>query len=165
MAGRRTKKKRKIKEIKGPAAFTIFVDASLKGWGAVIVDMITNETFIHGEAWSSFYKGRHINELEAQALFCAVKLLPGRSVAKKVHVLVDNTTVVGVTRKQQCVKSRLLNDSIIGALQILRENHNTFSMQWVQSEDNPADLPSRIIPVKMTSEKCAAGGTSSEVIF
>ncbi|KAJ9435842.1 hypothetical protein DIPPA_32941, partial [Diplonema papillatum] len=48
-------------------ALTVFVDASLDGWGGVVVNVATNAIEVLGSRWSRKEKRLHINELEALA--------------------------------------------------------------------------------------------------
>jgi len=59
-------------------------------------------------------------------------------------VLVDNTTVVGCVRKRSCVANRRINDAVILSLEILAGKDISFCLRYIASEDNPADVPSRI---------------------
>lgn len=129
--------------VKSPRV-TAFVDASLSGWGGVIVDSRTGEVSILGSQWSEQEKKLHINELEAKAFFIVVTSLPHSVVGGNVTVVVDNTTVQAVSRKGMCVKSRVLNDAVVGALRHLRAKQCSLSVKWVRSADNPADAPSRM---------------------
>ena len=134
---------------------TAFVDASLDGWGGVVVDHATSEASILGARWDKGEAG-HINELEAEALYKVVRSLPASVADARVNVVVDNTTVKGVARKGACVRSRRLNDAVVGALEILRLRRCTMSMKWVRSADNPADAPSRVIPAELTRSSVSA---------
>ena len=49
-----------------------------------------------------------------------------------------------MARKGVCEKNRDLNDAVLHALVALRDYDCAFSVQWVRSQDNPADYPSRI---------------------
>lgn len=132
----------------GGASFTAFVDASLSGWGGVVVDQSTMEVTILGDSWRS-RTIQHINVLEAVALARVTEGLPPHARNGHVDIRVDNTTVMGVTRKQACVRSKPLNDAVMRALRELRRRHLTFSVEWVSTACNPADIPSRTHPAKM----------------
>ncbi len=120
------------------------MDASTLGWGGVLVDGRSMELTILGDSWSPFEKRLHINELEALALHRVTRSLPPDVRGRPVHVVVDNTTVKGVARKGACLKSAVLNDAVVTSLETLREKECPFSIRWVRSADNPADMPSRV---------------------
>lgn len=142
-------KRRKIEAMRmGGPKFTAFVDASLGGWGGVVVDQHTMEVTILGDAWKPGTKD-HINILEAEALARVVEGLPPHAVAGHVDIRVDNTTVMGVARKMSCVRSRSLNDAAMRALRELRRRRLTFSIEWVSTSSNPADIPSRTHPSEL----------------
>lgn len=137
-------RQREVLEPPAETTMTVFVDASLTGWGGVMVDHFTGEVSIVGQSWSSRQRNYHINELEALALLEVISLLPGKVSGGRLHVCVDNTSVAGVVRKKLCARSSVLNDAVVGALAHLRRKRITCSMQWVKSERNPADYPSRV---------------------
>ena len=130
-------------------ACTLFVDASLSGWGGVYVEDDTGRVSVDGAAWSAEEKKLHINVLESYALEKSVfKFVKSKAFVK---IFVDNTTVKGVVRKGLCVKDHLLNDAVVRTLTRLKELCCSFSVKWVKSECNPADLPSRVRPEDIQS--------------
>jgi hypothetical protein len=131
-------------------AYTVFVDASLDGWGGVIVERATNNITVLGARWGPPLRGEHINVLEAAALHNVVVRLPEAATGGRVQLIVDNTTVRAVASKGICAKNRELNDQVIGAMSHLQRMHCACSVQWIRSADNPADVPSR---VRMSSLK------------
>ena len=92
----------------------VFVDASLQGWGGVIV-WETGELEILGSAWPAD-EDRHINVLEADALWQTLK---GIKQADHLTIWVDNTTVCGAFRKKMCVRSHILNKCLLTAIECL----------------------------------------------
>ena len=129
---------------------TVFVDASLAGWGGVIVNNKSGSVSVDGGAWSASEKLLHINVLEGRALEKTVRKLSLRDV--NVRIFVDNTSVKGVVRKKSCLKDRSLNDAVMGAIRHLKSLSCGFSVQYVRSQDNPADLPSRVSPEDLRSQ-------------
>ena len=125
-------------------AYTVFVDASLDGWGGVIVERSTNKITVLGARFPPPLQGAHINELEAIALQNVVRRLPPEVAGGRVQIVVDNTTVRWVAKKGVCAKNRVLNDAVVDALTHLRGMHCACSIQWIKSADNPADAPSRV---------------------
>ena len=125
-------------------AYTVFVDASLRGWGGVLVHRLTGRVTVCGAQWDPLWLGAHINELEAEALRLVVLQLPPDAAGGRVRVIVDNTTVRHVARKGVCLASQRLNDAVLAALAHLRTLGCACSLQWLRSAYNPADLPSRV---------------------
>ena len=125
-------------------AYTVFVDASLEGWGGVIVNRHTGLISVSGARFEGRYKGGHINELEAEALARVIQELPADAAGGRVHVVVDNTTVRHVALKGVCTANQMINDSVLCALMRLREMKCAVSLQWLRSAYNPADIPSRV---------------------
>ena len=126
----------------------VFVDASLQGWGGVIV-WESGELEILGGAWP--YGGsRHINILEADAL---ARTLGGISHADHLDIWVDNTSVCGAFRKRMCVRSHDLNFFVIKAVERILFFKCSFSLKWVSTKYNPADIPSREAISSATRQK------------
>ncbi|KAJ9445915.1 hypothetical protein DIPPA_35454 [Diplonema papillatum] len=130
----------------------VFVDASLDGWGGVLVDVGTNNMVVVGARWNRAEKRLHINELEALAFERSVKAIPPTYRGSTVTVIVDNTSVKGVARKGACLRSQTLNDAIVNALLCSQRLQVALGVRWVKSAGNPADLPSRV-PVESLTKK------------
>ena len=133
------------------SSLAVFIDASLKGWGGVIVDRRSNEMTIVGASWDSQESELHINVLEALALRNTIAALPDSAAGGKVDIWVDNTSVVGVARKKICTASKILNDAVVHALARLEHLWCTISLQWISTKLNPADKPSRVPPSSLSS--------------
>ena len=120
----------------------IFVDASMKGWGAVIFDH-NYEMDILGARWTEKESSEHINVLEATALTSTL-----RSISKASHldIYVDNTTVLYSTKKGMSVRSMALNRQVNYIMNHLNRLQCTYRLNWVSTKCNPADFPSRICP-------------------
>ena len=125
------------KEKKGKTA-DVFVDASLQGWGGVVV-WDTGELVIVGSSWPPG-ESRHINVLEADALG---QTLNGISEADHLSIWVDNTTVCGAFRKKMCVRSHAINECLMSAVNSLSSLKCSYNLEWVSTKYNPADVPSR----------------------
>ena len=107
----------------------VFVDASLQGWGGVIV-WKTGELEILGAAWPAG-EDRHINILEADALG---KTLKGIAKADHLSIWVGNTTVCGAFRKKVCVRSHSLNRCLITAIECLLVLKCSYPLAWVSTK-------------------------------
>ncbi|KAJ9465919.1 hypothetical protein DIPPA_32360 [Diplonema papillatum] len=136
-------------------ALTVFVDASLDGWGGVVVNVATNAIEVLGSRWSRKEKRLHINELEALAFERCVASVTSAHEGGAVTVVVDNTTVQGVARKGSCLRSQVLNDAVVKGLAHLRGLNISVSVRWVKSAGNPADLPSRVPVSALTDANLA----------
>ena len=137
------------------SSLSIFIDASLSGWGGVIVDRRDNELDIVGASWDSQESKLHINELEALALRNTIAAIPHSAAGGKVDVWVDNTSVVGVARKKICAASKILNDAVVHALTHLEHLRCAVALQWISTKLNPADKPSRVPLSSLSSPSLA----------
>lgn len=123
--------------------YILFTDASLWGWGAVLVDVSTSRLIVVGESWKS-HTHRHINELEILAVQLAVErfhhLLER---ASSIRLFVDNTTA------QHCIRrtyssSWELNSRLSQLLPLLPQSTGcSLQISYVPSSLNPSDDPSR----------------------
>ena len=134
-------------------AFSIFVDASLKGWGGVVVNDDTAEVTVMGDSWVVGEAGLHISVLEGLALRNTVRDMPTTCDGCCVKIWVDNTSVLGAARKRMSIRSELLNRATVSALDCLRARNVTFSLEYVKSAENPADIPSRVDPVVISTSR------------
>lgn len=80
--------------------FIMYSDASLTGWGAVLIRVSDQQVFSVGDRWNARYSGHHnINTLEAiavlEGLHAFKELLEGSSV----ELRVDNTSCAFAVRK------------------------------------------------------------------
>ena len=80
------------------------------------MDRRSNEMTIVGASWDSQESELHINVLEALVLRNTIAALPDFATGGKVDIWVDNTSVVGVARKNICTASKILNDAVVQAL-------------------------------------------------
>ena len=121
------------------ASFTMFSDASLTGWGAVLIDESTQQTRIAGGRWA--YEVNNINAAEARAVALGLEafkevITPGVAL----HLRIDNTSALAAVRKQRAnsgaVNAELQRvfDRLIGV---------ELTTEYVKSADNLADGASR----------------------
>ena len=73
---------------------TLFTDASLMGWGAVLEDQTVSGV------WSHAHLDEHINLLEMRAVFLALNHFKTRIQGQPLLVATDNTTVVAYLQNQ-----------------------------------------------------------------
>ncbi|CAB4034632.1 Transposon Tf2-6 poly, partial [Paramuricea clavata] len=83
-----------------PIDITIYSDASLQGWGAVLGDTSS------GGRWSPDECTNHINYLELLAAFFALKSFCTTIQGKHVKLMIDNTTAVAVINNMGSCHSR-----------------------------------------------------------
>jgi hypothetical protein len=124
-----------------PKASThLFTDASLKGWGAVI--MFEGRVVSTGGRWDEG-ETRSINELEAQAVINGANAFAHLIAGRSIRLIVDNTSVeYGMQRGS--AKSGALNSLIGAALRRLGlAKPLSIMVGYIVSELNPADDPSR----------------------
>ncbi|KAJ9436746.1 hypothetical protein DIPPA_28435 [Diplonema papillatum] len=145
-------------------SLTVFVDASKKGWGGVLVDSRTAEITILGAPWSAEESRLHINVLEAMAFERSAMSIPDAFAGGRIDVVVDNTTVQGVARKGFSMRDADLNNAVVSGLARVRTLGCALSVRWVRSEGNPADLPSRV-PLTSLTPKSIASVTQAVVAF
>lgn len=120
----------------------LYTDASTSGWGAVL--FTPEGVYIIGEPWpASFNVQNNINELELRALILAMDRFSHHLSGRSVHIYIDNTTALAVVargRSKSFTLSMLverLNDKLA------RWNVDIDGLDWIASEMNPADSPSR----------------------
>ena len=85
--------------------FSVFIDASKKGWGGVVNDT-TAEVVVMGDSWDAQVGELHINILEGLAFRNTVNQMSPELDGRTVAVWIDNTSVVGVSRKGMSIRSQ-----------------------------------------------------------
>ena len=130
---------------------TTFIDASMTGWGGVIIDDSTAEIIILGGSWTPSEARLHINVLESLALSKTLSQLPVRYKGGTLSLWIDNTSVVGALRKKLCARSADLNKNVVLSSIIFKNLQLDVNIGWVASANNPADIPSRLPEHKISS--------------
>ena len=116
---------------------TAFSDASLKGWGVVILQ--PSSINVLAGKWNEI---EDIAVLEARAFLRTIQALPHQERRCRLRMMVDNTTVVGSIRRTRC--ANFVVNKIVGeALGLAREKGYVVETEYVKSIDNIADDPSR----------------------
>jgi len=94
---------------------------------------------------SRWTREEHINVLELRALHTAVKwvMSHSHSIGSRVSVLCDSTVVIGVVSKGRSSSRALLRRMRCMGAWVLGGGLR-LDVQWVASEFNPADQPSRL---------------------
>jgi hypothetical protein len=141
-------------------SFVLFTDATLKGYGGVLVCMDTGHVDGYGGKW----KGQPVCIADAEiaavqeAFFRFRNALRGRSVL----ICVDNTSVLHVLKKKKSSATSL--SGIVKSIeQSTKENSTRFEVRWVPSAFNPADGPSRARPVNSFQARERAQEITSEL--
>lgn len=144
---------RKLPQLDGRKRFTLWTDASMTGWGAVLIDESTQRVHIVAGRWSAEEALMHINVLEARAVSLALSkftMIDGAIIQPKI----DNTSVIGSMRKGMSNSADLSEyvakiDDIAAARDII-----LLRPHYVRSEENLADYWSRL-PEKEADTKRA----------
>ena len=110
-----------VPSVSPEAQLTMFTDASSSGWGAVL-----NQHRASG-IWSKSQARLHINALEIQAVWQALKKFSRILSGKAVRVMIDNRTVVAYIRRFGGTHSKTLNDL---ALKVQRQALNMNTILW-----------------------------------
>ena len=129
-----------------PNQYTMFTDACPSGWGAVIFDFRgRHPPIILAGSWGHPHRGKHINLLELITVRMALETWRGRPEGATIALHVDNTTAIHQIRKTRS-RSFLANCEIRKLLRVLDVSRCTIgSIDYVASDDNPADFWSRLL--------------------
>jgi hypothetical protein len=124
--------------------WTLFTDASLSGYGAILAAP-WSELFIYGESWFRSFEASDINFLEALAVLNALRCFEwilSEEGATHVRVIVDNTSVKFSLSKGHS-KSEKISSVIQRILRIGTKLECSFSFAYIRTDLNPADPISR----------------------
>ena len=126
----------------------LFSDASLHGWGAVLI-LANGQVFVAAGQWAQRYSSSDINALEAAAAKEAVsafRLTITEGIQQRtidaIRIVVDNTSVKSTAMKGSAKEQRQ-NDAIVQLLSMLNDFRVGISFEYVESHNNPADEVSR----------------------
>ena len=138
---------------------TIYSDASLSGWGAVVYYKRSGigglkTTFCFGGSWPPHLVSLHINILEGNACrnavtqllaFLAKQNLPSPA---SMHFVVDNTTwAASLKRRTASLRTYHLSWLRQSILSVLASSDiATYSVQWIATSHMPADILTRLGP-------------------
>ena len=136
------------------ATATMYTDASLSGWGVVIMDYGDCPLRIFAGEWTPDEKKCHINELELRALRIGVRLLNSVRISASeittIHALIDNTTA-----RAWAIRGRApqwsANELALQLHEELKDSKFQLgTIRYVESARNIADGPSRKFENKST---------------
>ena len=142
-----------------PSDLTLYSDASLSGWGAVL-DSISS-----GGPWSPTEAMYHINVLELLAAYFALKSFRTQVANKHVKLMIDNTTAVAVINHMGTNHSHNCNVLATKIWNFCYENRIWITACHIPGEDNvEADRESRCFFKQdaewMLSRKCLSTALS-----
>ena len=126
---------------KRPVSHVVYTDASLTGWGNY--DQTTGSKY--GEQWElDFATNTHINVLELQAVFLALKHLGHRVSQAHIQLFVDNTTTLRCIQRGGSTQSVPCNNATRQILEYCRAQDIVLSSHYCQGYLNVhADAASR----------------------
>ena len=127
----------KLRVVQRPS-ITIITDASLSGYGGVLISANTFSTY--AGCWALQY---HINILEMFAVEKMLKRFARRH--NSISILSDNTTVINILRRGHS-STAVLNNAVIRIYQWVLERDISFQISYVPKWMNPADAMSRGLP-------------------
>ena len=133
-----------------PSKWTMYSDASMAGWGAVI---ISSEGSVHstGAKWLPEHAGLSINVLEAEAVRNGLHDLQSHLQGCTVDLRIDNTSCISAIRRQYAASAGL-NATSDAVQELARQlSIQIGTVKYVASSDNPSDANSRGYSLSNTS--------------
>jgi hypothetical protein len=129
------------------ATYAMYSDASMSGWGAVLVNLTTREVRSVGESWDPTMKGFSINVLECEATVRGVYAFREQMRGTHIDVMIDNTSVEAAVRRGYARAGRL--NAVVSKLNesLRAERIHIRYARYIASKSNPADAPSRGQPI------------------
>lgn len=123
---------------------TLYTDASLAGWGAVLINS-AGAVYVVGGQWndSKTLKSSDISWLEARAVRYAMTAF--RDIIerhKTIQLRIDNTSVVAAYDRGRG-RAAAIHVEVIETIEWLREKGITVRVAYIESAKNPADCVSR----------------------
>jgi hypothetical protein len=123
------------------SGFALFTDATLLGFGGVLVSKDTGRVWSFGGRWAKM--PTKICDAEMGAVIEGVERFSGILSGQRVSLLVDNTSVLGVLQKER--SSSVVLSVLFGVYKDILKKRGVVvvSIEWIASHLNPADPPSR----------------------
>ena len=123
--------------------YALATDASLIGWGAVLLELTSGRIYHASGRWKKQYVSSDINVLEMTALELGLKKLGGflRSPTAPLRLHLDNDAATAILAKSSAHEAKL-NKAAIRVLRLLAGARPVTAVR-IGSADNPADSLSR----------------------
>ena len=133
---------RKIANDHATGAWRLYSDASVDGWGAVLLAP-NGQVFSCGGKWAAIKSSKEIAQLEATAVIRALASFQDKlRGAARLQLVVDNTSVQhGVKRGN--ARAPDLAPLVANIVDVVSTLGCPTTVAYVKSQDNPADIPSR----------------------
>jgi hypothetical protein len=124
----------------------LFTDASLLGWGAILIDD-AGRVLVQGAAWPTVQtESGDISKLEADAARLAINKFQDVILRlRSLELRVDNTSVLSAFRRG-IARAESINIALRGVITWLAEHSVILTVSYVKSAENPADPISRGMP-------------------
>jgi hypothetical protein len=133
-----------IRTSPGGISLRFYSDASLKGWGSVLMTD-RGRVLVTGGAWGPSELGADISVLEMRAVELGLLAFEVElQSAAHVAIFVDNTSTEAGIRRGNC-RSADLAIRLAAAIPLLRALPGRITVGHVPSAENPADPPSRLL--------------------
>ena len=118
----------------------LYSDASLSGWGTVIISPCGDIKVFAGP----FEYVEDIQVLETRALLRAVQRLPFSASRKNLFIRIDNTSLVSLMSRHHH-RNFVMNSLLPQIMEVIAtKGFHLADLRWVSSLANIADLPSRL---------------------
>jgi hypothetical protein len=121
----------------------LFSDASLTGWGAILIQECTPVLTINYGKWSGDELGQYINDLEAFALRNAVGRLPYCTADTPLKVFIDNTALCFSAQKGRS-RSFQTNEALVSIQWECERKLWRPQFVWISTLVNLADAFTRL---------------------
>ena len=123
--------------------YTLYSDASKKGWGMVMIRHRDQQVFSVGGSWSEVGKNHNINTLEAVAILEGLHAFKDEIAGKRILLRVDNTSAAHSVRKAYA-RAYYLNRVVAKINDVLRAaNVSIADVEYIDTTSNVSDAVSR----------------------
>jgi len=131
---------RNVAQVPGPQTQVVWADASNTGFGIVLDGLGIDDVI--ARRWSPIMLRKTIAERELYALLQGVRAALKLGTSQHIHVMCDNSNVVCWVNRGR--GKSFFSNSLLAELDSLLEQHGAFvTVEWIPSEKNLADEPSR----------------------
>jgi hypothetical protein len=131
---------------------TVFTDASLAGWGVVILDYLRRPIRIFAGKWSRIERNESINMLELRTLRIGIRILASlkesTSEVISLNAFIDNTSAQAWATRRRAPRWATNELALQIDDELVNGNIQLSSLDYVETARNIADGPSRIFVPK-----------------